>query len=183
MNTISSNLNNRMARGFAAFGIAFGLALSGVSASASQSAPGQVCYFGECLAGAPAPKPSVAQVALGKWTVWINDKTVMVALKYDDGAMFAFAKNAEGSHLVFFDRIWNLKTGDRFVAKVDIDGRQFTINGEASGNDTLVIRNLSDDAMNIIGTAQIVRVEVAGSKWSFTPAGAIAVLNVALRSQ
>jgi len=192
MNTISSNLNNRMARSLAACGIAFGLALSGVSASASQSAPGQVCYFGECLAGAPAPKPSVPAVQngefrvlvqQGKWTVLSNDKTVFVALKYDDGAMFAFAKNSEGRHLVFFDRNWNLKKGDRFVAKVDVDGRQFTIAGEALGEDTLVIANLSDDAMNILGSAQIVRVEVAGSKWSFTPADAVAVLNVALRSQ
>jgi hypothetical protein len=189
MNTIPSNLNNRMARGLAACGIAFGLALSGVSASASQSASDQVCYFGECLAGAPAPKPSVPAVqngefrVLGKWTVLSNDKTVFVALKYDDGAMFAFAKNSEGRHLVFFDRNWNLKNGDRFVAKVDVDGRQFTIAGEALGDDTLVIANLSDDAMNILGGAQIVRVEVAGSKWSFTPADAVAVLNVALRSQ
>jgi len=166
MNTMSSNFNNRMVRGFAVCGIAFGVALSGVSASASPSGPGQVCYFGECLAGAQATKPAVPKVQNGElrvlakqgnWSVLSNDKTALVALKYEDGAMFAFAKNDEGRHLVFYDRNWNLKKGDQFVANVEVDGRQFTVASEAVGDDTLVIGNLSDNAMNIIGTSQIVR--------------------------
>jgi len=112
-----------------------------------------------------------------------NETSVLVELKYDDGAVFAFAKKGEGNHVLFFDRNWNLNKGEKFVAKVDIDGRLFTLNGEAFENDTLIIPNLSDEAMKAITTGQMVRFQVAGSNWSVAPAGAVAVLDVALRSR
>ena len=54
------------------------------------------------FAGAPAPKLPPSFAKQKQWTVLGSGNTILVVLNYDDGAMFAFGKNAEGLSIFVF---------------------------------------------------------------------------------
>jgi hypothetical protein len=186
MNAFSSNINNRVIRSLAAYGVAFSLAFAGVSATASQSEAGKICYFGECLPGTSMPNPPAlksSDARQGQWTTQTYENMFIVLDKYDNGATFAFVFTKNRMHLALTAPNLMLKKGSQLVAKVDIDGQKFTIDAEVGEDNFVAITDVGNEDMNAITSARLVSFEIEGAKWTFVPAEAAEVVKAASRDK
>jgi hypothetical protein len=131
---------------------AIAIALLGSLAGPALAAPGQVCYFGECVPSvaptvattapaAPTGAPAVGQKTIaqhGSWSGVVDGDIDMIVDKFNDGSTFAvaFEKMDKGA-LVMSSPKWRLTAGQILEMKITIDGRLFT--GKASALDSQTI--------------------------------------------
>jgi hypothetical protein len=190
MNSISaykSSISRMPATVIVAAGLAFGL-----TANAAQARDaGQTCYFGECLPRASTP--AVAKAApsdesfrviatQGGWSVARNGQAVIVSREFDGGAKFAIIRTKDGYGLAFVDPSWKLREGQTFKFSIDIDGKTYSAHGKAASSTMMVAADIRDEFMDDFANGELVKFEIAGSKWTIVPANANAVLKAATNS-
>jgi len=187
-NVIANRLSNLLTTVAVAAGLAF-VGLPAVTAQAGDA--GQTCYFGECLPRGSAPVVAKAErpddgfrvlVKQGSWSVLSNGQMIIVNKQFDDGAKFAIIRTKDGYGLAFVDPNWNLREGQIFKVSVDIDGKTFTGQGKAASSTMMIVADIRDQFISDFANAELVKFDIAGSKWTIVPANAAAVIKAAANS-
>jgi hypothetical protein len=161
-------------------GVVFGTALA-TSALAGPDNLGQICYFGECGAAAPASQAN-AFARHGSWSAVAVDGGVMVMDRFNDGSAFAIVDPSNGKlGLAVSAPDWHLRKGRQMSLSIDVDGTVFAGEAVAADGTTVVVGDITKSLIEALAKGQKAVVTVAGERFEMHLADAAPTLADAAR--
>jgi hypothetical protein len=153
---------------------------------AVQAAPGQVCYFGECMNGAkvvPAPQqaaPSnrfkiVAQ--RGSWAVVSDGNVVMVVDRFENGSKLAILKSAGKYFLVLTDPGMKLREGESLPVQINVDGTNYMETARAVSDKAAAVEGLKVNFLRAFFNGEKALVRVGKLTWTLSLVGAAQAID------
>jgi hypothetical protein len=159
---------------------------------AGQAAPGQICYFGECMNGPPvAPAPQRAAPSNrfkivaqhGSWAVVSDGNVVMVIDRFENGSKLAILKDAGKYFLVLTDPRIRLRVDDSLPIKINVDGANYVGTARAVSDNTAAVQGLKPNFLRTFFNGETALVRIGKLSWQLNLAGAAQAIDDAIALQ
>jgi hypothetical protein len=150
---------------------------AGVASAAPDNAPGNVCYFNDCVPNRTAfvaPTPAYASEKTwtlgdhGSWVAKTNGTIVMIMDHFECGAEFAIVDTGDHWGLLLFDPNWTLTVGRVYPMNIEVDGEIYSGTATADDTTTLILERTTEEFVKAVYTGRHARIKAVRYSFDMT---------------